>query len=138
MQERKYGIAGIAIHMAGFVIGFISTGLVLQGVVGIDVGTTVLAPFSDLLYGLGLVVVVAAAARAGVPMKFLLVAGAVTAIGLFYRGQPHEIHVASGIGFGIVHPAHIGLGHILMTVSTVALMALMFVYSRSKKPGKGK
>jgi hypothetical protein len=27
MQVRKYGIAGIAIHLAGFVIGFLSIGL---------------------------------------------------------------------------------------------------------------
>jgi hypothetical protein len=66
-------------------------------------------------------------------MKYLVVAGAVIGIGLFYRGQPHEIHTASGIGFGIAHPAHIGLGHLLMTISTTALAALTFVYSRSRQ-----
>ncbi|AFU59415.1 hypothetical protein Ngar_c24930 [Candidatus Nitrososphaera gargensis Ga9.2] len=132
-QVRRHGITGIAIHLAGFAIGFVSTGLVLQGVIGIEAGTTVLTPFADLLYGLGLVIVVAVAARAGVPMKYLAIAGAVIGVGLFYRGQPHEIHIASGIGFGITHPAHIGLGHLLMTVSAAALAALAFVLNRFRR-----
>lgn len=129
-QVRKYGIAGIAIHLAGFALGFTSTGLVLQGVIGIEAGTTILTPFTDILYGLGLVVVAAAAAKAGVPMKYLVVAGAVIGLGFFYRGQPHEIHIASGFGFGIVHPAHIGLGHLLMTISVAVLAIMTFVYKR--------
>jgi hypothetical protein len=95
--------------LAGFALGFVSTGLVLQGVIGIEAGTTVLTPFTDLLYGLGLVIVVAVAARAGVPMKYLVLAGAVIGIALFYRGQPYEIHIASGFGLSIAHPAHIRL-----------------------------
>ena len=136
-QVRRYGITGLAIHLAGFALGFVSTGLVLQGVIGIEAGTTVLTPFTDLLYGLGLVIVVAVAAKAGVPMKYLAVAGVVIGIGLFYRGQPHEIHIASGIGLGIAHPAHIGLGHLLMTISVAALAVLAFVYNRSLQQGSG-
>ncbi|MEW6605480.1 MAG: hypothetical protein AB1351_12450 [Thermoproteota archaeon] len=132
-QVHKYGIVGIAIHLAGFALGFISTGLVLQGVIGIETGTTVLTPFTDILYGVGLVIVVVAAAKAGVPMKYLVVTGAVIGMGFFYRGQPHEIHIASGLGFGIVHPAHIGLGHLLITISVAALAILTFVY---KRPGQ--
>jgi hypothetical protein len=128
-QVRKYGIAGITIHLVGFAVGFTSTALL---------GIFVLTPVSDLLYGLGLVMVVAVAGRAGVPMKFLVAAGAVIGIGLFYRGQDHGIHVASGIGFGIVHPAHIGLGHILMTISVAALVVLAFVYIKSRQRGDGK
>jgi hypothetical protein len=45
---------------------------VLGGVIDIESGITVIVPFADLLYGLGLVIVVAVAARAGVPMKYLL------------------------------------------------------------------
>jgi hypothetical protein len=131
-QVRKYGIAGLVIHLAGFAIGFLSIGLVFGGVIDIESGVAALTPFADLLFGLGLVVMVAVAARAGVPMKYLLVAGAVIGVGLFYKSSPHEIHVASGIGFGLVHNAHIVLGTILLTISVVAIAVLAFVYNRSR------
>jgi len=108
---------------------------VLGGVIGIESGIAVLVPFADLLYGLGLVVVVAVAARAGLPMKYLLVAGAVIGMGLFYKSAPHEIHIASGTGFGLVHPAHIMLGTILITISIAALAVLAIRYNRSKEFG---
>ena len=91
VSVRKYGITGLTFHLVGFALGFISIGLVLSGVIDMEFGLAVLTPFADLLYGLGLVVVVAAAARAGVPMKYLLVAGAVIGVGLFYKSAPHEI-----------------------------------------------
>jgi hypothetical protein len=74
MRVGRHGITGVAIHLAGFALGFISIGLVLGGVIDIQSGLPVLAPFADLLYGLGLVIVVVVAARAGLPMKYLLVA----------------------------------------------------------------
>ena len=130
VQTGKHAITGLAIHLAGFALGFISIGLVLGGLIGIASGITVLAPFADLLYGIGLVIVVAVAARVGVPMKYLIIAGAVIGIGLFFKSAPHEIHIASGIGFGLVHPAHILLGMILIAVSVVALTVLSIHYSR--------
>jgi hypothetical protein len=54
---------------------------------------------------------------------------------IFYRGQPHEIHITSGIGPGILRPAHIGLGHLLMTISVAALVLLAFVDNRSRQQG---
>jgi hypothetical protein len=138
VNVRKYGITGLALHLAGFALGFISIGLVLGGVINIASGITALAPFADLLYGLGLVIVVAVAARAGVPMKYLIIAGAVIGIGLFYKSAPHEIHIASGIGFGLVHPAHILLGMILVAVSVVALAVLSIRYSRLRQQGDRK
>jgi hypothetical protein len=131
-QVRKYGITGTAIHLAGFAIGFVSIGLVLGGVINIESGLAALTPFADLLYGLGLVIVVAVAARAGLPMKYLLIVGAIVGIGLFYKSAPHEIHIASGAGFGLVHQAHIMLGTILITISVAALTVLAIRYSRSK------
>ena len=130
VQTGKHAITGLAIHLAGFALGFISIGLVLGGLIDIASGITVLAPFADLLYGIGLVIVVAVAARVGVPMKYLIIAGAVIGIGLFFKSAPHEIHIASGIGFGLVHPAHILLGMILIAVSVVALTVLSIRYSR--------
>lgn len=134
-QVRKYGITGIAIHVAGFIMGFLSIGLVFGGVIDIDSGVAVLTPFADLLYGLGLVIVIAGAARAGVPMKYLLVAGTVIGVGLFYKSSPHEIHIASGIGFGLVHNGHIVIGTILITIAVVAVAALAFVYNGSSHRG---
>jgi hypothetical protein len=123
----RLGITGLAIHLAGFTLGFISIGLVI----GIESGIAVLAPFADLLYGLGLVAVVAVAARAGLPMKYLLIAGAIIGIGLFYKSAPHEIHIASGTGFGLVHPAHIMLGTIMITISVASLAILAIRYNKS-------
>jgi hypothetical protein len=139
IQTGKHAITGLAIHLAGFALGFISIGLVLGGVISIASGITVLAPIADLLYGLGLVVVVAVAAKVGgVPMKYFIIAGAVIGIGLFYKSAPHEIHIASGIGFGLVHPAHILLGMILIAISVVALAVLSIRYSRLRQQGDRK
>jgi hypothetical protein len=133
VQSGKHGIiVGLAIHLAGFVLGFIGIGLVVGGVIDIESGISVIVPFADLLYGLGLVIVVAVAARAGLPMKYLLIAGAIIGIGLFYKSAPHEIHIASGIGFGLVHQAHTMLGMILIALSLAALAVLAIRYNNNK------
>ena len=133
LATGKHWITGLAIHLAGFALGFIGEGLVLQGVIGIESGIAVLVPFADLLYGLGLVIVVAIAARAGVPLKYLVIAGAVIGIGLFYKSAVHEIHIASSLGFGLPHPLHIGIGAILITISVAVLVVLTLLYSKSNK-----
>ena len=92
VQVRKYGIAGIEVHLAGFALGTVSIALVLSGAVGIESGLAVLTPFADLLYGLGLVMVVAVAARAGVPMKYLIIVGAVIGVGLLQVGPVRVSH----------------------------------------------
>jgi hypothetical protein len=102
-------------------------------VIRIESGIAVLVPFADLLYGLGLVIVVAIAARAGVPLKYLLIAGAVIGIGLFYKSAVHEIHIASGLGLGLPHSLHIGIGAILITISVAALVVLTLLYNKSRK-----
>ncbi|MEO9362859.1 MAG: hypothetical protein ABI348_03055 [Nitrososphaera sp.] len=133
ISAGKYGVAtGLAIYFAGFILEFLSVGLVLSRVVGIESGLPSVTPFASTLFGLGLVTVVAAAARAGTSTKYLLVTGAVIGLGLFFRSAPHEIHIASGIGFGLEHFIHIIIGSILITVSVVALAVLTFV--RNRKP----
>jgi hypothetical protein len=136
LAAGKSGITGLAIHLAGFVLGFIAIGLVLGGAIDIGSGVPILAPFADLLYGLGLVVVVAIAARAGLPMKYLIIAGSIIGIGLFYKSAPHEIHIASGTGLGLVHPAHIILGTILITISVIALVVLVIRHIKSSQKGE--
>jgi hypothetical protein len=123
------------IHLVGFTLGFIGEGLVLQGVIRIESDIAVLVPFEDLLYGLGLVIVVAIAARAGVPLKYLIIGGAVIGTGLFYKSAVHEIHIASGLGFGLPHPAHIGIGAILITSSVAELVVLTLLYNKSSQKG---
>jgi hypothetical protein len=49
------------------------------------------ANHTELLYGLGLIVVFVAAAKANLQMKYLFVTGAVIGIGLFYRVQLMKI-----------------------------------------------
>jgi hypothetical protein len=137
VQSGKAGITGLTIHLAGFVLGFIGIGLVSGGVIDIESGISVIVPFADLLYGLGLVIVVAVAARAGLPMKYLLIAGAIIGIGLFYKTASHEIHIASGIGFGLVHQAHIMLGIILIALSLAALAVLTIRYNNKVSSHKG-
>jgi hypothetical protein len=57
-------------------------------------------------------------------MKYIVIAGAVIGMGLFYKSALHEIHIASGFGPGLLHTAHVGLGAILITISAAALTAL--------------
>ncbi len=130
LNVRRYGAAGLAMHLAGLALGVVSIGLVAGGVIGIDSGIAVVSPFADLLYGLGLVLVVATAARAGVPVNLLLVAGAMIGVGLFYKSAPHEIHDASGIGFGLPHNGHTMMGIIMIAVSVVAIAVMAFLYDR--------
>jgi hypothetical protein len=136
VQVRKYAIAGIAAHLAGVALGTLSIALVLSGRIGIESGLAVLTPFADLLFGLGLVMVVAVATRAGVPMKYLVIVGAVIGVGLFYKSAPHEFHIAAGIGFGLPHNGHTVIGNIMITISVVALGVLALVYNRSKQGDK--
>src|SRR5207302_9315136 len=93
MTLRSYGIAGLIIHLVGFTIGFFAIGWHFAGVIGprldIHSGLSVLAHTEPPLYVLGLGIVVAVAARVGVPTKYLLIAGAVIGIGLFYKYLPH-------------------------------------------------
>lgn len=135
LAAGTHGITGLVIHLVGFVLGFVGEGLVLQGVIGIESGIAVLVPFADLLYGLGLVMVVAIAARAGVPLKYLVIVGAVIGTGLFYKSAVHEIHLASSLGFGLPHPAHIGIGAILITSSVAVLVVLTLLYNKFSQKG---
>jgi hypothetical protein len=66
-------------------------------------------------------------------MKYLFIVGALIGIGLFYKSAPHEIHIASGTGFGLVHPAHIMLGTSMITISVAALAVMAIRYNRFKE-----
>jgi len=134
-QLRKYGITGLAVHLAGFALGVFSIATVMSEAIGFESGIAVLTTFADMLYGLGLVVAIAVAARAGVPIKYLVVAGAVIGVGLFYKSAPHEFHIAAGMGFGLPHNGHVVIGTILITVSVAAIAGMSFAYTRSRRLG---
>jgi len=136
-QVCRHGIAGLAVHLTGFALGFLSITSVLSGAIGIESGLAVLTPFADALYGLGLVIVIAITARAGLPMKYLAIAGAVIGVGIFYKSAPHEFHIAAGIGFGLPHNGHVIMGTILITIAVAAVAAIAFVYNRSRQQGDG-
>ena len=38
-------------------------------------------------------------------------------VGLFYLATPHEIHVSSGLGFGLEHPVHMLIGVVLLVIA---------------------
>lgn len=132
-QLRRYGIAGLVVHLAGFALGVLSIASVLSGSIDFESGIAVLTPFADMLYGLGLIVAVAVAARACVPIKYLVVAGAVIGVGLFYKSAPHEFHIAAGIGFGLPHNGHVIIGTILITVSAAAIAAMSLLFLRRRR-----
>src|SRR5690348_111596 len=118
---KKYAIIGLGLNLVGFALGFAGQGLYQLGIVSLNSGFATLEPFGDLLFGLGVVVVVAASARSGVEMKYIIAAGVIMGIGLFYKSALHEIHMASGFGLGLTHTAHVGLGAILITISAATL-----------------
>ena len=68
----------------------------------------------------------ATAARERVSMKQLLAAVAAIALGLFYWFLHHDVHIASGIGFGLSHIEHMALGNILATAAVVALAVFLW------------
>jgi hypothetical protein len=127
---RRYGIAGLTIHLAGFALGTLSISLVLSGIIGFESGLAMLTPFADALYGLGLVIAVAMASKADVPMKSLLVAGIAIGVGLFFKSAPHEFHIASGLGFGLPHNGHVVLGTIMITISVVSIVIMTLIYNK--------
>ncbi len=65
--------------------------------------------------------------------KYFVIVGAVIGIGLFYKSAVHEIHIASGLGFGLPHPPHIEIGAILITISVAALVILTLLYNKSSQ-----
>jgi hypothetical protein len=134
---QKYAIIGLVLNLAGFSLGFAGQGLYQLGIVNLTSGLATLEPFGDMLFGLGVVVVVAASARASVGMKYIILAGGVIGIGLFYKSALHEIHIASGFGLGLAHTAHVGLGAILITLSSATLTVLTFRSSQEIELEKG-
>jgi hypothetical protein len=135
---RKYGIIGLAMNLVGMAWIHVGWGLVLLGMLKIEGAIALLTPLGEVLYELGLVIVVVVAARAGVPMKYLVVAGSGIGIGFFYVAAPHEIHMGTGLGFGLIHPAHIGTGAMVGSFFVAVIAVLAFIYNWSQLQGDKK
>ena len=53
-------------------------------------------------------------------MKMKIVPTAILGIlGLIYLAVPHDIHVSSGLGFGLDHSVHVVLGIALLALAAV-------------------
>ena len=133
-RQKNYAIIGIVIHLAGFALGFAGQGSIQLGLASIDSGIAVLEPFGDLLYGLGFVIVVASAARSWLPMKYLVIAGVVIGTGLFFKSAIHGIRIASGLGFGLPHQVHVGIGAITIMVAVAATAVLATLWQSRQQP----
>jgi hypothetical protein len=107
-------------------------GLALLSRISIESCIAPLTSLAEVFYDLGLVIVVAVAARVGVSMKYLLVAGAVTGVGLFYKFLHHDIHIASGIGFGLSHIDHIAIGVSMLSSITIAVGSILILQKNDK------
>lgn len=52
-----------------------------------------------------------------------IIAAILVLLGLFYAILPHSVHIGSGIGFGLGHTIHIGLGVVLI-IAAIAVFAV--------------
>ncbi len=99
-------------------------GLILQSV-GNAAQIYPIVPFAIVLFALGYVLVVTEAVHAGASLRAMVVIGIIFGFGLFYVGEPHEVHVGSGLGFGLSHfPGHIVLGEVLITIATLVAASI--------------
>ncbi|MBI2649509.1 MAG: hypothetical protein HYW93_07665 [Thaumarchaeota archaeon] len=113
---RKYGLAGVGLFFLGFGLGAVANTL----------GQLWIVPFADILIVFAIFLAIFGAVKAGTSIRSILVVGIAYGIGFFYKGDDHETHVLSGIGFGLPHEAHIVLGLGIMALSTVIVAALSF------------
>ncbi len=117
IPARKYGLAGVGLFIVGFLLG---------GIANSAEEYLPLASIGDTLTGLGFVLSIIGAARAGSSIRELLVIGTVFGIGTFYLAEPHPTHEQSGIGFGLEHLTHIFIGLALIALATAAGAILSF------------
>jgi hypothetical protein len=117
------GAYALAVYFVGLISGSIANGL--YSAAGINAAPII--PFSDTLLMLGIVFAIAASTMAGASLRSMILVGIVLGFGIFYVGEPHDIHIASGFGLGLSHfPGHILLGEVLITFATIAAAALSF------------
>jgi hypothetical protein len=123
IRPRRLGAYALVVYFIGLISGTIANGLFNAA----GINATPIIPFSDIFLMLGIVFAIAASTMAGASMKSMIVVGIILGFGIFYVGEPHEVHIASGFGLGLSHfPGHILLGESLITIATVIAAALSF------------
>ncbi len=121
---RKSALAGIGLFLIGFGLGG----------VGNSAETLLwITPFGDTLTGLGFVLSLLGAARAGSSAMEMVIIGIIFGVGTFYLGEPHLTHIQSGFGFGLEHPVHIFTGLGLVAAATAIASVLAFYHTREPK-----
>ena len=136
---RTYGIIGLVVQLVGSALAIISIVLLggsMPAMEGLDVNSplSVLIHVADNPFLIGYGILVAVVVKTGVRVRYLVASAVLYAFGLFYKFAHHDVHVASGLGFGLSHLDHIQLGNILGAISTVTLAIVMLIYSQ-RTPG---
>jgi hypothetical protein len=116
---RKHALLGVGIFFLGFLLG---------GFGSVVVGLAPLVPFADALVLLGFVLSIYGLVLGSGSLQEIAIVGIIYGLGEFYKGQDHGTHIASGIGFGLVHEAHIFMGLLIIDASGQRVRA-----SRSRK-----
>lgn len=119
-NARKIALAGVGLFLLSWLLGGI----------GDTQGLYWLVPVADLSLGLGFVLALFGAISAGTSLRAVIPIGVLSGIGHFYKGQDHETHVLSGLGFGLEHTPHILLGLVLIGIATAAAAILAFYHTR--------
>ncbi len=122
--SRKSALVGIGLFLLGFVLGG----------VGNSAETFLwITPFGDTFTGLGFVLSLLGAARAGSSSGEMIIIGVIFGVGTFYLGEPHPTHIQSGFGFGLEHPVHVFIGLGLVAAATAIASVLAFYHTREPR-----
>ena len=125
----KIALAGLGLWLIGFALG---------GVGNSDPSFLWMTIPGDALTTVGTVLAVAGAVSAGTSALQTTFVGILFGLGIFYVGEPHTTHVASGVGFGLEHIVHVYLGLGLWAAATV-IAAVLAIYhtrkARASQPG---
>lgn len=117
----KIAVAGLGLWVIGFVLG---------GVGNSDPSFLWMTIPGDALTIVGTVLAIAGAVSAGTSVLQITSVGILFGLGIFYVGEPHTTHNASGIGFGLDHIVHIYIGLGLWAAATVIATFLAIYHTR--------
>jgi hypothetical protein len=120
----KIALTGLALWVGGFALGGVANSY--------DAFLWLTVP-GDILTSLGTALVIAGAAWAGSSALEIASVGVVLGLGIFYVGELHETHDASGLGFGLDHITHIFIGLGLWAAATVLAALLAFYHTRKAR-----
>ena len=115
LKTRSYGLVGIGFFVLGLVLGTLEA-----------YGVHSAAIFAWVFLNLGIFTALYGAIKAGNSWTSMAIVGIIYGVGLFYATAPHEVHVASGFGFGLSHDVHYAIGGVLFLLAIAMAAALSF------------